>query len=175
MLNKILRGSILLILVFAPAIAMGQKVPAGKWWQMPRLSEQLNLSAEQKNQLDELYLNNRRNLIELKSTVEREQLELGSILDKETLDEAAAVKQFEKLEMARTKLATERFRYFLQVRETIGYDRFQRLRGHFREFRQKKRERRGHEFSGDEVRGRKGGDRMNGEVGGGDARSPYRP
>jgi Spy/CpxP family protein refolding chaperone len=138
MLNKVLRVMLLLVFVLPPATALAQKVPGGKWWRSPRLSEQLNLSDEQKNQLDELYLDNRRNLIELKSLLERERLELGHLLDQETLNEAAAIRQFEKLERARANLSTERFRYLLQVRKTIGYDRLQRLKEHFREFRREK-------------------------------------
>ncbi|MGD8370729.1 MAG: periplasmic heavy metal sensor [Syntrophobacterales bacterium] len=138
MLNKILKGMLLLVFVLSPGTALAQKVPGGKWWRSPRLSEQLNLSDEQKSQLDELYLNNRRNLIELKSLLERERLELGHLLDQETLNEASAIRQFEKLERARANLSTERFRYLLQVRKTIGYDRLQRLKEHFREFRREK-------------------------------------
>lgn len=51
--------------------------PGPKNAQTPRLGEELNLSHEQKNQLDELYLNNRRNLIDLKSVVQKERLEQG--------------------------------------------------------------------------------------------------
>ena len=138
MLSKLLNGMLLLALVLSPTIATGQKVPAGKWWQVPRLADELNLTDEQKQQLDELHLNNRRRLIELKSNVERERLELGNLLESQTLDEVAVVRQFEKLENARTTMATERFRYFIQVRKTIGYDRFQRLKTVFREIRRER-------------------------------------
>ena len=135
MLNKLLTGTLLFIVVFTPAVAVAQRVPAGKWWRVPRLANELNLTDEQQRQLDELHIQNRRRLIELKSNVERERLELGTLLENQTLDEAAAVRQFEKLEKARTRMATERFRYFIQVRRTIGYDRFQRLKTFFREYR----------------------------------------
>lgn len=151
MLNKVLRGMLLLVFVLPPATVMAQKVPGGKWWRSPRLSEQLNLSDEQKTQLDELYLNNRRNLIELKSALERERLELENLLDTETLNEPATLNQFEKLEKARANLATERFRYLLQVRKTIGYDRFKSLHEHFREFRRQGKRRSPHS---EEDRGR---------------------
>ena len=135
MLKKVFISILLLVLMSAPAISSAQKMPPGKWWRMPQLSAELNLTEEQKNQLDKLHLNNRRNLIDLKSTVERERLELGNIIDQQDLDETAAVQQFKKLEAARANLATERFNYFLQVRKTIGYERFQNLKTHFREFR----------------------------------------
>ena len=155
MLNKVFNGMLLLILMFVPSITWAQKMPHGKWWRMPQLSEKLNLSEEQKNQLDELHLNNRRNLIELKSTVERERLELEYTLDQQALDEAVALQQFNKLEAARANLATERFRYLLQVRKTIGYDRFQSLKRHFREFRRDRMRRR---FQGpEEGEGGRGG------------------
>ena len=128
MLKKILNGVLLLTLVITPAVAMGRDMPLGKWWHNPRVSEQLNLSEEEKRQLDEMFIESRRKLIGLKSSVEREQFELQTLLESETLDEAAVMGQFKRLENARANLGTERFNLLLKVRKTIGFERFQRLK-----------------------------------------------
>ena len=44
MLNKVLMGMLVFAWLITPAISVGQKTPAGKWWRMPRIAEQLNLS-----------------------------------------------------------------------------------------------------------------------------------
>lgn len=76
----------------------------GKWWHNPRVSEQLNLSEEEKSKLDKIFVESRRKLIDLKSSVEREQFELENLLESEVLDEAAVMEQFKRLEKARGNL-----------------------------------------------------------------------
>lgn len=141
MLRKALGGVVLFGLLSAALVSavegrsVGSAVPRGKWWKMPRLAEELNLTDEEKNQLDDLFLDYRRRLIDLKSPMERGWLELDNILEKEDLDEAAAMEEFEKVKVARSNLATERFRFLLDVRRILGSDRYQRLKALFREIR----------------------------------------
>jgi len=91
MLNKVLSGMLLLILVTSPSIAVAQDLPSGKWWHNPRMFKELNLSKAEKSRLDQEFVDSRRKLIELKSSVERERFELENLLEKEALNEAAAV------------------------------------------------------------------------------------
>ncbi|MEA3224279.1 MAG: periplasmic heavy metal sensor [Thermodesulfobacteriota bacterium] len=138
MLNKILAGILMLIWVSLPGISLAQESPPGKWWHLPRISKDLNLSDQEKSELDKLYIDNRRKLIDLKSVLERERFELGNLLEQETLDEAAVMGQFKKLEGARANLATEHFRFLLGVRKIVGFERFQRLEMISRKFRSEK-------------------------------------
>ena len=126
--KKVLIGTVLLVLVISPTMAVAQEVPFWKWWQNPQILKQLNLSDEEKGKLDEEFRNSLRKLIDLKRDVEREQFELGNLVERETLNEAAVMEQFTKLEKARTNLSTERFSFLLQVRKILGSERFQRLK-----------------------------------------------
>ena len=138
MLKKILGAILVVMLMCAPLVSVAQEVPSGKWWRIPRLSERLNLSHEEKSQLDDLFVNSRRRLIDLKSAVERQRFELENLLEKETLDEKAVVDQFKKLEKARSDLSRERFHFLLEARKTLGFERYQQLTILFREFRKGK-------------------------------------
>jgi uncharacterized membrane protein len=126
--KKVLTGVLLWIPLISPPIAVGKDMPLGKWWHNPRVSEQLNLSEEEKSTLDALFVESRRKLIDLKSSVEREQFELENLLESKVLDEAAVMEQFKRLEKARGNLSTERFNFIPGVRKTIGFERFQRLK-----------------------------------------------
>jgi Spy/CpxP family protein refolding chaperone len=130
-----------LIWIFAPVNSLGARIPPGKWWRVPRVSEQLSLNDREKKELDALFVQSRRSLIDLKSTLEKERFELGILMEKETLDEDAIMVQFKKLERARANLAAERFHFFLEVRKILGSERFQSLRMLFKEFREKRLER----------------------------------
>ena len=91
-------------------------------------------------------MDNRRKLIDLKSVVEKERFELENLLESETLDEAAVMNQYDRLEKARSKIAAERFRFLLEVRKVVGHERFQQIKIRFKKFRKERKLRhRGHE------------------------------
>lgn len=128
---------LLLVRVFMPAVAGAEEVYPGKWWHIPQVAEKLKLNETQKHELDGLFMDNRGKLVELKSALERERAELDRILEKELLNEAEVMAQLKKLEEARTNMAAERLRFTLEVRKILGYQKFQSLKGLFKDFKDK--------------------------------------
>ncbi len=122
------------LVVNLPVMAAGQEVPAGKWWYNTKIQENLNLSQNEIDQLDDLFAQSRRKLIKLKSEVENEQFELDQLLGKNKVDDAAVKKQFQKLEKARNKLANERLQFVVGVRNILGRDRFQQLKSNYKKW-----------------------------------------
>jgi len=142
MLRKTLSVIVLVAMIGMPVIAMGaQDVPHGKWWQNPEVSKQMDLTKGEIDSLDKAYLNNRRNLIDLKGKLERERLELENLFENEKLNEAEVMKRFGQMENARTRLAAERFRFIIEVRKTIGLERYRTLKTSFDKFRKQMRHR----------------------------------
>lgn len=115
-----------------PMLNMGKlTMPPGKWWKMPKLAEALSLSNEEQGKLDNLFIQNRRQLIDLKSGLERQKFELELVLDNKNFDETACMNQFRKLQDARANLAAERFKYVVEVRKLLGLDRFQKIKSNY--------------------------------------------
>jgi len=110
----------------------------GKWWKMPKVSDKLALTLEEKEKLDNMHLQHRRKMIDLRSQVQKERLELEHILDSSAFSATASMDRFKKLQEAHTILAIERFRFLVQVRELLGLGRFQELKYEVREYRTKK-------------------------------------
>lgn len=135
MLKRILIGILLIFMIGVPDFAGGQDIPAGKWWYNQKVVQNLNLTQSEIRQLDELYVDSHRRLIELKNAVEREQFELDTLLGKKTVDDTKVRQQFNRLESARTDLADERLRFVIRVREIIGADRFQQLKTSYKKWR----------------------------------------
>ena len=127
-----------LLWIFMPMDSLGARMPLSKWWRMPRVAEQLNLNGREKEQLDDLFIQSRRKLIDLRSAVEKERLELGILMDKEKLDEDAVLRQFKKLGQVRANLVSERFRFLLEVRKILGAERFQSLKTLFWKSKEKR-------------------------------------
>ena len=135
MLKKVLMASLLIALISLPGIVAAQDVPSGKWWYNKKVVKNLNLTKKEVGQLDQLYEDSHRRLIDLKSAVKREQFELDTLVGKEPVDDAKVNKQFKRLEKARTDLADERLRFVIRVREIIGADRFQQLKTSYKDWR----------------------------------------
>jgi Spy/CpxP family protein refolding chaperone len=135
MLKRISIVILMIFMISLPQFAGGQDIPSGKWWYNQKVVQNLNLTQSEIHQLDQLWVDSQRRLIELKNTVEREQFELDTLLSKKTVDDAAVRQQFKRLERARTDLADERLRFVIGVREIIGPDRFQQLKTSYKKWR----------------------------------------
>ncbi|MDJ0987334.1 MAG: periplasmic heavy metal sensor [Desulfobacterales bacterium] len=135
MLKKVLMAMLPILVISLPAIVNAQDVPSGKWWYNKKVVKNLNLTSNEVRQLDGLYEDSHRKLIDLKSAVKREQFELDTLLGKEPVDDAKVRKQFQRLEKARTDLANERLGFVIRVREIIGADRFQQLKTSYKDWR----------------------------------------
>jgi Spy/CpxP family protein refolding chaperone len=138
MLRKTLGGVLVMMWVLAPMVSTAQEFAPGRWWRLPQVAKHLDLSGEEKSDLDDLFVSSRRKLIDLKSALERERFDLENLLEKERLDDKAVIEQFKRLEKARSNLADERFRALMETRKTLGFERYQQLKVLFKEFKKRR-------------------------------------
>jgi len=113
----------------------GMKLPAGKWWRVPRIVQANNITPEEQSRLDGLYVQNRRKMIDLKSVLEKELFELELVFDETSFDAEACMDRYRKVQNARTTLALERFKFVVEVRKLMGFERFQQLKEKYRQLR----------------------------------------
>ena len=121
------------IFVFLPSTLMAQEMMHGKWWLNRALTEKMQLTDSERNTLEEKYTESRRKMIELKSEMEKQRLELAILLDQPDTDKAQIIAQFVKLEDARSELSKERFRLLMEIRDVLGPERYQELKGMYRD------------------------------------------
>ena len=141
MLEKKVWSVLAVLLLFLPSVVFAQDMMDGKWWQSKRVAESLEITDAEKRQLDETYTASRRELITLKSNVERERFELDNLLDRGDSKKEAVLDQYDRLEKARFKLSKERFNLLLDVREIVGIERYQQLKVMYRMNRDKRKKR----------------------------------
>ena len=108
-------------------------IPSGKWWNMPEMAKKINLTEPEKKKLDELYIVFHRKLIDHKAVIDKLWLDIDTRFDKEEFDESAVLEQFKKHEEERSAIATERFRFLVNVRKILGRERYQRLKSLYEE------------------------------------------
>jgi Spy/CpxP family protein refolding chaperone len=115
-----------------PGGMVGLDMPHGKWWRMAEVVKKVDLTGEEQQKLDDLFVDSRRRMIDLKSGVEKEMLELEVILDQQNFDESLCMDRFRRFQDARTNLANERFKFLVKVRKLLGPDRYRQLKTEFR-------------------------------------------
>jgi len=134
MLKKFLAIMAVIILLLFPRISTATEIPPGRWWHIPYFAEPLNITDQQKEELDKLFDHNRSRLVELKKQVEDQKNELLNTIDQEHLNENSAMAQMKTLESTRTLLAATHFSYSLELRKLLGHDRFQKLKSLYRKW-----------------------------------------
>jgi hypothetical protein len=72
-------------------------------------------------------------MIELKSEIEKQRFELDLLLGTSDADKQAILARFASLEQARANLSKARFEMLLEIRETIGAERYQDLKLMYRD------------------------------------------
>jgi len=130
-------------------------LPPGKWWHMPKIVESLKITDDEKTFLDQMFLEKRKAMIQVKGEMETKKLDMEAIMEKEPFDEEAAMTQFEAMHASGQKMWKNKFKFVIEVRKLLGKDRFMQLKSQFRRAHGKHRHGgRGHMRHG---RGHKGG------------------
>ncbi len=78
-----------------------RELPQGKWWKVPRIVKELGLTSAQQREIEEIWSQNRRNLIDLKAQLDRSHLDLSELLSRYPVDESAALEAFDSAADAR--------------------------------------------------------------------------
>lgn len=131
-----------LLLMGAGVQAQGLGVPPGKWWERPRVVEELGITSEQKQRLEAVTYQSARAMIDLKSAVDKAELDLRVAGDGEPFDPRSARQAFVALQQARQRLETERFELLIKVREVLTREQWQQLREMTQALRERIKERR---------------------------------
>ena len=141
MLRKKAWFVLVMLAVLLPSTLLAQEMMHGKWWNNSAVADEVKLTDTERERLDAKYTESRRNMIDLKSEVEKERLELDIIIDKQDANKDQITERYNSLDKAREKLSKERFGMLLEMREIIGAERFQTLKEIHRNKKQGRKDR----------------------------------
>ncbi len=110
------------------ASAQPMGVPMGRWWERPKVAQDLGLSPEQTQKLEAITLDQATAMVDLKASVEKAEIALKAAADAQPFDPKRVREAFAVMQQARMKLETQRFELLLKVRETLSPDQWKRLR-----------------------------------------------
>jgi Spy/CpxP family protein refolding chaperone len=113
----------------ASAWAVQLNLPPGKWWENPRLVEQLQLTEEQQGAIREVVFEHARRMIDLGAAVRKSELELEELVGGTDFDTAGVREAFGSFQVARQALESERFELLLAVREQLTLEQWKTVQG----------------------------------------------
>ena len=114
-----------------PAQAEGRSPMRGQWWKAPGVMEQLGLTKEEVQKLDQLHVELQGRMIDHRAKIQKARMQLDLLLDQEKLDQAALERQFDTLAQAKAERSRDTSRFILSVRQLLGRERYGKLRKWF--------------------------------------------
>jgi Spy/CpxP family protein refolding chaperone len=99
----------------------------GRWWSDPALAQKIGLSDEQRKKLDDLFQQNRLQLIDLSAALQKQEAILEPLLSADRPDETKILSQIDGIAQARAELEKSNARMLLAMRRVLTQDQWKRL------------------------------------------------
>ena len=100
----------------------------GRWWDNPRVAQDLNLSADQKQRMDNIFQDSRLKLIDLHASLQKEEATLEPLIAADSPDEPKILAQIDRVAQARAELEKANARMLLSVRQVLTADQWSKLK-----------------------------------------------
>jgi Spy/CpxP family protein refolding chaperone len=100
----------------------------GRWWDDPKLAQQIGLSADQQKKMDGILQQNRLKLIDLKASLEKQETVMQPLMEAEQPDEGKILAQIDAIAQARAELEKGNARMLLGIRQVLTPDQWTKLK-----------------------------------------------
>ena len=104
----------------------------GQFWNNPKIVEKLQLTEEQRKDMDQAWLEQREKLVDLKGSVDKAEIEMEPLMKADQPNESAILAQIDKIAAARAELEKANARFLLAIRAKLTPDQWKQVR-EFRE------------------------------------------
>ena len=131
-------------LILIAAAASAQAAAEGKWWKRPRIASELQLSADQVDQLEKIFARVKPKLIDLRADLQKKQFAYDQAMSAEKSDRKEVEALIEAREQARSALQKELALMELDMKQVLRPDqreKLARMRENARQMMQERRRR----------------------------------
>ena len=125
MIRRIL---IVAALFAATVVASAQQLPPGKWWQREAVVQQLQLTSEQQDRLDEIFRGAANDLIDAKAEVDKLQVALRGEIDRPQLRRPEIQRIAARLSEARGRLFEREMMLLVDMRGVLNEEQWRKMR-----------------------------------------------
>jgi Spy/CpxP family protein refolding chaperone len=100
----------------------------GRWWDNAQMAQQMNITDQQKKQMDDIFLQHRLKLIDLHASLDKQETLLQPMIEADQPDEAKILSQIDAVAQARAELEKANARMLFDIRKTLTPDQWQKLK-----------------------------------------------
>ena len=100
----------------------------GRWWENPKVAEELGLSPDQKTKIEAIMQENKLKMIDQHAALEKEQAKLEPLISSDAPDEGSITSQIDRVAQARAEVEKAHARMLLQVRRVLNADQWSKLK-----------------------------------------------
>jgi Skp family chaperone for outer membrane proteins len=115
-------------LIACAALAEAQQLPPGKWWRRPEIIQQLQLTADQQERLDEVFRGAANELIDAKADVDKLHVAIRGELDRAQLRKGELQRLAAQLSGARGRLFERELMMLVDMRGVLSEQQWTRIR-----------------------------------------------
>ncbi len=108
--------------------AFGNHGMHGRWWNNPVMVEKLKLTDAQRKSMDNILLEHREKLVDLRGNVEKTELAMEPLMRDDQPNEANILAQIDKVAQARAELEKANARFLLAIRGQLSPEQWKQLR-----------------------------------------------
>jgi periplasmic protein CpxP/Spy len=101
--------------------------PAGRWWTDPQLAQNLGLTDDQKQKMEDVFQKNRLTLIDLSAALQKQEAIMEPLLQGDKPDEAKVLAQIDKVASARAELEKANARMLFGIRSILTPEQWKKL------------------------------------------------
>ena len=107
--------------------ALGPLGAQGRWWNNPRIVERLKLTDVQRKEFDDIYLQHREKLIDLRASLQKAELALEPLVRDAQPNETKILAQIDKVAQARAELEKANAAFLLALRAKLTAEQWTEL------------------------------------------------
>lgn len=119
--------------------------PHMRWWDDPKIVQQLGLSADQQKKMDDIIQQHRLKLIDLNAALQKQETVMRPLMEADQPDESKILAQIDAIAQARAELEKGNARMLLNIRQVLTPDQWKKMRAARLEEMRARRDRDGHE------------------------------
>jgi len=107
--------------------AFGPQGDHGRWWNNPKIVEQLKLTDAQRKTFDGILLEHREKLIDLRGNLEKAELEMEPLMSADQPNEGRILSQIDKVAQSRAELEKANARFLLAIRSKLTPEQWKQV------------------------------------------------
>ena len=107
--------------------ALGPQGNLGRWWNNPKMAEELKLTDEQRKSMDEIFYQHREKLVDLRGAVEKAELAMEPLMRDDQPNETKILAQIDKVAQARAELEKANARFLMAIRNKLTPEQWKQV------------------------------------------------